>query len=39
VLIDGKVISSSTASGADNICDAQAMQDPLTGQWQDANAG
>lgn len=38
ILIDGTVISKSTATGGYNIADCEVMQDPFSGGWQDANA-
>jgi len=38
ILIDGKVISRATASGAYEIADCEADQNPLTGQWEDTNS-
>lgn len=37
--IDGKVISSSTASGGYNIAMCEISRDPLSGQWTDTNQG
>jgi hypothetical protein len=37
ILVDGKVISSSTATGGYNIAMCEIGQDPLSGQWQDDN--
>lgn len=39
ILVDGKAISAATASGGYNIADCEIAQDPLSGQWQDANEG
>jgi hypothetical protein len=39
ILVDGKVISSATASGGYNIADCEISQDPLSGNWQDTNQG
>jgi hypothetical protein len=35
--VDGKAISSSTASGGYNIATCEISPDPLTGQWSDTN--
>jgi len=37
ILINGKVISKAQASGSYNIANAEIVQDPVTGQWQDTN--
>jgi hypothetical protein len=37
--IDGKAISTATASGGYNIASCEADQNPLTGQWENTNAG
>jgi hypothetical protein len=37
ILVDGQVISSSTATGGYNIAQCEIGQDPLSGQWQDDN--
>jgi hypothetical protein len=39
ILVDGTVVSTSTAAGSYNIASCEIVQDPLTGQWQDANSG
>ena len=39
ILVDGKVISSSTATGGYNIASCEIGQDPLSGAWQDDNTG
>jgi uncharacterized cupredoxin-like copper-binding protein len=39
ILVDGKVISSSTANGGYNIASCEIGQDPLSGAWQDDNTG
>jgi hypothetical protein len=38
ILVSGKVISTSTATGGYNIASCEITQDPFSGQWQDANA-
>lgn len=38
ILVSGKVISKSTASGAYNIASCEITQDPFSGQWSDTNA-
>jgi hypothetical protein len=38
LIIGGTVISRATATGGYNIADCEAVQDPVTGQWQDANS-
>jgi len=38
ILVDGKVISESVASGGYNIADCEISQDIITGQWSDTNA-
>lgn len=35
--VDGKTVSSSTASGGYNIAQCEISQDPLSGQWTDTN--
>jgi hypothetical protein len=35
--VDGKTVSSATASGGYNIAMCEIVQDPLSGQWEDAN--
>ena len=35
--VDGKTVSSATASGGYNIAMCEIVQDPLSGQWQDTN--
>jgi hypothetical protein len=37
ILVDGKVISSSAASGGYNIADLKISQDWLSGSWEDDN--
>ncbi len=37
--VDGKVISQATASGGYNIAMCEIVQDPISGNWQDANSG
>lgn len=37
--IDGKVISTATASGGYNIAMCEISRDPLSGQWADTNQG
>lgn len=37
ILIDGKVISQSVASGGYNIASCEISRDPLSGQWQNTN--
>jgi hypothetical protein len=37
ILVNGAVISSSTATGGYNIAQCEIGQDPLSGQWQDDN--
>lgn len=37
ILIDGKVISQSTASGGYTIASCEISKNPLSGQWQDTN--
>ena len=37
--IGGQVISQATASGSYNIATAEAVFDPITGTWVDANTG
>jgi len=37
ILINGKVISESNATGGYNIATAEISQDPLTGEWTDTN--
>jgi hypothetical protein len=37
ILIGGKTVSSSTATGGYNIALCEVVRDPLTGGWQDAN--
>jgi hypothetical protein len=37
ILVNGTVISSSTATGGYNIAQCEIGQDPLSGQWQDDN--
>lgn len=39
IKVDGTVISSATASGGYNIASCEISQDPLSGNWQDTNAG
>lgn len=39
ILVDGKAVSTATASGGYNIADCEISQDPLSGQWEDTNAG
>jgi hypothetical protein len=38
ILINGKVISESNATGGYNIATAEISQDPLTGEWTDTNS-
>ena len=38
ILVDGKIIAQSVASGGYNIAQCEIGQDPLTGQWTDDNA-
>ena len=38
ILVDGKVISSSTAQGGYNLAMCEIGQDPVTGKWQSENA-
>lgn len=38
ILVGGKVISKSTATGSYNIADCEITQDPLSGNWADANS-
>jgi hypothetical protein len=38
ILINGKVISESKATGGYNIAIAEISQDPLTGEWTDTNS-
>jgi len=38
ILINGKVISESDATGGYNIATAEISQDPLTGEWTDTNS-
>jgi hypothetical protein len=38
ILVDGKVISSSTAHGGYNLAMCEIGQDPVTGKWQSENA-
>lgn len=38
ILVNGTVVSQATASGGYNIAQCEIVQDPLTGQWQDANS-
>lgn len=38
ILVDGKIISQSVASGGYNIAQCEISQDPLSGQWSDTNA-
>ena len=37
--VDGKVISTASASGSYNIAMCEIVQDPFSGHWQDANSG
>lgn len=37
ILVDGKAVSSSTATGGYNIAQCEISQDPLSGNWQDTN--
>ena len=37
ILVNGAVISSSTAAGGYNIAQCEIGQDPLSGQWEDDN--
>ena len=37
--VDGKVISQAKASGGYNIAMCEIVQDPISGNWQDANSG
>lgn len=37
ILINGRVISSGHATGGYNIANAEIVQDPLTGKWENAN--
>jgi len=39
ILVDGKIISQSVASGSYNIADCEISQDMLSGEWTDTNAG
>jgi hypothetical protein len=39
VKVDGKAISSATASGGHNIASCEITQDPFSGDWTDANGG
>lgn len=39
ILVDGKVVSESAASGGYGIARCEIIQDPLSGAWRDANAG
>ena len=39
ILINGRVISQSTATGGYNIASAEVGKDPITGQWVDDNTG
>jgi len=38
ILVGSTVVSHATASGGYGIADCEITQDPLSGQWQDANA-
>jgi hypothetical protein len=37
--INGKAISTATASGGYNIASCETSQDPLSGKWTDTNGG
>jgi hypothetical protein len=39
ILVDGKVIATSTATGGYNIADCEISQDPFSGNWGDTNQG
>jgi hypothetical protein len=39
ILVGGTVVSQATATGSYNIASCEIAQDPISGQWQDANAG
>lgn len=39
LLVNGKVISRASATGAYNIASCEISQDPLSGQWSDTNSG
>jgi hypothetical protein len=39
ITVNGQVVSTGTAPGADEICSAEISQDPFTGNWQDDNSG
>jgi hypothetical protein len=38
ILVDGKLVSASTATGSYNIASCEIVQDPLSGKWEDANS-
>jgi hypothetical protein len=38
ILVSGKVISKSTATGSYNIASCEITQDPFSGNWSDTNA-
>lgn len=38
ILVGGKVVSKSAASGSYNIASCEILQDPFSGKWQDANS-
>jgi hypothetical protein len=38
ILVDGKVISTATATGGYNIADCEISQDPFSGNWADTNS-
>jgi len=39
ILVGGTVVSQATATGSYNIASCEITQDPISGQWTDANAG
>jgi hypothetical protein len=39
IKVNGKVISTSTATGSYNIASCEISQDPITGDWSDTNSG
>lgn len=38
ILVSGRVVSKATATGSYQIAQCEIVQDPLTGDWQDANS-